>query len=223
MIVKIVSRQDKTLTAEIERQIYQLRYATFAQRLGWQVETCGALEFDDFDALDGRYVVALENGAVIGCWRMLPTVGPNMLRDVFPQLLAGAMAPCGPDVWELSRFAVVGQQGGSFGFSSVPVKMMYEAVRYANLHGVGHFVTVTTLAIERLLKQLGLQPLRLGPPLVIGTARTVALRIEIGFATQSALLTALHMEARKSAMFEPRTSYALQLGRQTRHGVSAHM
>src|SRR3546814_13625445 len=50
---------------------------------------------------------------VVGTWRMLPTTGPYMLRDVFPQLLDGLPPPCGPRIWEGSRFAVDCDYDGS--------------------------------------------------------------------------------------------------------------
>ncbi len=43
---------------------------------------------------------------MLGSWRLLPTTGPYMLRDVFPQLLHGVAAPAAADTWEISRFAV---------------------------------------------------------------------------------------------------------------------
>ena len=32
-------------------------------------------------------------GTLRGCWRLLPTEGPYMLKDSFPELLHGAEAP----------------------------------------------------------------------------------------------------------------------------------
>ena len=67
-----------------------------------------------------------EEDEVLGCWRLLPTTGPNMLKDTFPQLLHGHPAPHQTDVWELSRFAVTvpKYESAGFGFSDIPVKMM---------------------------------------------------------------------------------------------------
>jgi len=50
----------------------------------------------------------LTENAVVGCWRLLPTTGPYMLKDIFSHLLWGKPAPEQPDVWEISRFAIAG-------------------------------------------------------------------------------------------------------------------
>ncbi len=39
--------------------------------------------------------------------RLLPTTGPYMLADVFPQLLRGEDPPKAEHIWEISRFAVL--------------------------------------------------------------------------------------------------------------------
>ena len=117
-----------------------------------------------------------------------------MLRDTFPSLLGGQPAPAGERIWELSRFAVdtSGAGGvGKFGLSVVPILMMRDAVVHARSQGVEAFVTVTTVAIERLLRQIGLKPKRLGPVLDIGVERTVALAFDTDSNTESALRAAV--------------------------------
>src|SRR6185437_10908809 len=87
--------------------MHRLRYRVFKERLGWDVETAGDLEIDEFDALQPAYLLLrTEDGRLAGCVRLLPSSGPTMLRDTFPALL-----PSGPmleahDVWESSRFAL---------------------------------------------------------------------------------------------------------------------
>jgi acyl homoserine lactone synthase len=179
-------------TADTER-MHRLRFRMFRERLGWDVACEDGQEKDSFDALQPLYVLAKEGASVVGCWRLLPTTGPNMLRDTFPELLGGACAPEGERIWELSRFAVDTSSAsthGSFGLSIVPIVMMRDAVIYARSQGVETFVTVTTVAIERLLRQIGLKPRRLGPVLDIGVERTVALAFDTDATTELALRAA---------------------------------
>ncbi|WP_431682793.1 acyl-homoserine-lactone synthase [Kitasatospora sp. KL5] len=88
--------------------MYRLRHHVFHERLRWQVRTRNGRERDSFDDLDPVYVIGChtESGAVTASLRMLPTTGPYMLRDVFPQALRGAPAPCDPQTWEISRLCV---------------------------------------------------------------------------------------------------------------------
>ena len=45
--------------------------------------------------------------------------------------------------------------------------------------GIAQYLTVTTTAIERLLKRAGVITMRFGPPLRIGMENTVALYVDI--------------------------------------------
>ncbi|HVZ45007.1 MAG TPA: acyl-homoserine-lactone synthase [Ramlibacter sp.] len=179
--------------------MFRLRARVFAERLGWSVQlTSDGLEMDRFDELpEARYIVArASDGAVDACWRLLPTTGPNMLRDVFAPLLHGNPVPHATHVWELSRFAVDStrlaweESAGTqqLGFGELSVALMAESVRWAASHGVVRFVTVTTTAIERMLRKLGVDVRRLGAPLRVGAVMTVACAIELNEITRRAVL-----------------------------------
>jgi acyl homoserine lactone synthase len=180
--------------------MFRLRYDTFHTRLGWDVKTTDdLLEIDEFDALErAHYIVATAPGEhVDACWRLLPTQGPNMLRDVFPELLHGQPAPNAADVWELSRFAIASSNSGrvgdadavnpQLGFGELSVALMKAALHFARENGIARYVTVTTTALERMLKRQGLSIHRLGPPIRIGSVMTVACFIEVDDITAKAL------------------------------------
>jgi acyl homoserine lactone synthase len=177
--------------------MFKLRYDTFFTRLGWDVQTHDGQETDQFDR-DGlaRYIVAKSPGSgVDACWRLLPTLGPNMLADCFADLLHGQVPPAASDVWELSRFAIAtdrlgaGEDAGNhqLGFGELSVALMVEAARFARANGIARYVTVTTAAIERMLKRLDLHVHRLGPPIKIGHVLTVACFIEVDEQTLRAI------------------------------------
>jgi len=178
--------------------MFRLRYDTFRTRLGWEVQTTDdGLEIDQFDKLErAHYIIAKSaTEGIDACWRLLPTQGPNMLRDVFPELLQGAPAPSAADVWELSRFAVAsdrlagaGDAGNhQLGFGELSVALMTAAWHFAQANGIARYVTVTTAPIERMLKKQGLSVHRLGPPLRIGMVLTLACVIEVDSITAKAL------------------------------------
>lgn len=178
--------------------MFRLRYDTFVKRLGWEVKTNGAgLEIDEFDGSDSaKYVVAASAECkVAACWRLLPTLGPNMLRDVFPVLLHGNAAPAAADTWELSRFAVTRDQrpasgharGPQPGFGPLPIALMRESVAFARRNGIARYVTVTTKPIERILVRQGLHVRRIGPSVRIGDVQAVACYVETDNQTAAAL------------------------------------
>lgn len=192
MDIVIARREEGVLSANDLEGMHALRYQVFRRRLNWEVPTEGERERDEFDTLpEATYMLVRgEMGEVLGCWRLLPTQGPNMLRDTFPQLLDGGPVPSGADVWELSRFAARAAGGGEAvaAFTrTMPLQMMRAVVDFARAHGIRRYVTVTTPAIERMLRGLGVNVSRLGAPAMVGIERAVALNIEIDAQTQRAV------------------------------------
>lgn len=168
--------------------MYRLRANIFKERMGWDVATMGGMEIDGFDALDPSYMVITKtNSEVCGCCRLLPTEGPYMLRDTFPELLHGHPAPEGKTVWELSRFAIETEGEQNFGFAELALDSMREMVSFGDRMGIDRFVIVTTTAIERLLRKAGIDIKRFGPPIRIGVENSVALDIDLGDKTHLAL------------------------------------
>nr|WP_102958044.1 acyl-homoserine-lactone synthase [Mangrovicella endophytica] len=87
-------------------QAYRLRHRVFVDESGWEdLRRDDGLEIDQFD--DGRaiHMLFLEEGQVVGYQRMLPTTAPHLLSEVLPELCEGER-PCGPHVWEWTRYCV---------------------------------------------------------------------------------------------------------------------
>ena len=63
------------------RDIHILRAKVFRDRMGWAVPVLAGMEIDGYDALEPHYmVIRADDQRICGCWRMLPTMGPYMLR-----------------------------------------------------------------------------------------------------------------------------------------------
>ena len=186
----------RLLSADILDSMFRLRSAAFAERLGWEVTSVRGREIDAFDELNPTYMIvrnALDPTHALGCWRLLPTTGPYMLSDVFPELLDGAEAPRDPRVWEISRYAVspatrTARRG--FGFGDVSVAMWRQLFRFAREAGIDSYVAVTTVAVERLVARLGLNIERYGPPRQIGCELSVAFRLPMDARAEAVLGTA---------------------------------
>ena len=147
--------------------------------LGWEVPVMSGMEIDGYDALEPRYMLMRDGETLRGCWRLLPTEGPYMLKDSFPQLLDGQEAPSDPQIWELSRFAIETEGAGSYGFSEMTMESIEAIIRHAHERGLSRYVTVTTTAIERMLRRAGVITNRIGAPQAVGIETAVALYVEI--------------------------------------------
>ncbi len=165
--------------------MFAFRHKVFYRQLGWEVHTRYQLEFDEFDDMDPVYMVAEdEAGGIEGCWRLLPTTGPTMLRDTFPQLLKGESMPCDSHVWELSRFAVASHEdvrAQQAPLNGVTLDMIRKVYDFALDHDIHEYVTVTSVALERLLKRTGLPIRRFGGGKAqkVGKVLTVACHVDI--------------------------------------------
>lgn len=200
--ITLAQHGDGSMNRQAAMGMYRLRHEVFHDRLGWDVTSDNGMEHDEFDEANPVYVLARgDEDEVLGCWRMLPTTGPNMLKDTFPQLLHGQPAPRQDNVWELSRFAVTASRHDSanYGFSALPVQMMQTLCRFAQRNGIVRYVTVTTVAVERLISKSGVNVSRLGPPIKIGRVMTVACAIEIDEITEFALFGTLPEHAPRMA------------------------
>lgn len=196
----VIAAGSQTSPVDLD-SMHRLRYDIFKSRLGWDVPVSNEQEIDSYDAINPIYMrVHEEDNSVCGCWRLLPTTGAYMLKDTFPELLHGQDAPRALDVWELSRFTLKRHQTTSGKFSEMPVRMMQEIVRFADARQIKRYVTVTTVAIERMLRGLGIDIQRFGPPLQIGIEKTVAFSIEVNDQTRAAVFAVAHATAASAAL-----------------------
>ncbi|MEA3121538.1 MAG: acyl homoserine lactone synthase [Paraburkholderia sp.] len=188
MNAKITIGAKQNFDLDALAKMYRLRAQVFGGRMGWEVAILAGMEIDGYDALSPHYMLVHdEQDQLCGCWRLMPTTAPYMLSGTFAQLLHGRQAPASPHVWELSRFAIVSPEKSGYGFATLALDAMREAVRFADRMGITSYVTVTTTAVERLLRKANVEMRRFGPPMRIGIENAVALTIELGDTTRQAL------------------------------------
>ncbi|WP_194467845.1 acyl-homoserine-lactone synthase [Bradyrhizobium sp. CCBAU 53340] len=157
--------------------MYQLRRRVFKDRLDWSVSVSGDLEIDVYDTLNPTYLLVIsDENEVLGCVRLLPTTGPNMLADTFTHLLGNRAAPSDVGILESSRFCVDTERSvdpGQSGFNRATFVLfaaMLESIRAA---GAQSIVTVTDARMERILRRAGWPLERLCEPQPLG--QTIAL------------------------------------------------
>jgi acyl homoserine lactone synthase len=183
----------RLLTADILDSMYRLRSAAFSERLGWDVTSIGGRESDRFDDLAPTYMIVREHhrpDRALGCWRLLPTTGPYMLRDVFPELLDDAPVPADPRIWEISRYAVTPDAASArpgFGFGDISLALWRRLFSFSRDAGIDAFVAVTTVAVERLVAKLGLTIERFAPPRRVGSVLSVAFRLPMDARAEAVL------------------------------------
>lgn len=182
-MIDVYSAMDLARKPGLYDEMLKLRYRVFKDRLGWRVPGRSGIDFDEFDVCQPYYLLAKDDyGKLVGCWRMLPTSGPYMLNDVFPQLLGDRKPPASPLVWEGSRFAVDCEYQGRAGLGALSrfsAEIFCGVCEFAIGHGITEVMTVYDRRIARLLPRLGVtsrwvsQPTEIdGEPTVAGSFRS---------------------------------------------------
>jgi acyl homoserine lactone synthase len=160
------------------RQMHCLRAAVFRERLEWDVATTDNGERDEYDDLKPTYILAItSDGRVVGCARLLPALGPTMLQQTFPQLLASGSLSASATMIESSRFCVdtslsVGRGGGHLHLATLT--MFAGIIEWSMANDYNEIVTATDLRFERILNRAGWPLTRLGDPVAIGNTVAIA-------------------------------------------------
>jgi len=151
------------LPPPLNRALGRYRHRVFIETLGWQMDTPPGIERDRFDRPETVHLIARDDQhAIVGYARLLPTTGPYLLGEMFPQLLNGA------------RAGVSTQRP-----SALAVDILQLAAGYVERRGGKRLITVSPLAMERLLRRTGFHVHRAAPPVMVEGHPTFACWIEL--------------------------------------------
>jgi acyl homoserine lactone synthase len=166
--------------------MFRHRKRVFVDQLGW-APASGDQERDRFDDLNPMYVIETDSaGDYRGSVRLLPTTGPNMLRDVFHELTPDG-APADPTIWEMSRLCT-GRQGalreliaGLDEFGSAAGLRSYVGVFDADIRAMVRHVAVDFEDIGVSLVLAGIEVFAARFPVPPTLSGVKALRSRLGF------------------------------------------
>jgi acyl homoserine lactone synthase len=179
--------------------MFRNRAEVFSERLGWEVIVKDGYERDAFDDANPLYLVSVDPDTeeYWGSLRLLPTTGPNMLRDVFPQLLDGEYIESAT-IWESSRIcasALPGQPDRSkSGVNYVLSELILGIGEVAVIAGLTQIVSVFDARIFRVLRAAGCNPQIIGTPQRIGCAMSYAGLFDTGEGPLKAFRAALGVQ-----------------------------
>ena len=168
--------------------VYRLRYQIFVEEMGWDdLRRSDELEIDQFDHDEAIHMLCMRDGQLAGYQRMLPTTRPHLLTDVLPQLCEGER-PFGPDIFELTRYAVAPAfRDGRRGVSTVGSELIAGFVEWG-LQSAVHSVIIEfePMWVLRAL-QLRFLARPLGYQRVIGNQNVVATLLSFNMETLQAV------------------------------------
>lgn len=183
-MIKLIYGHERHNYPDLMDAMHRLRKQVFHDRLKWEVGVEGEWEIDAFDDEDPLYVLSLDNeGRLQGSLRLLPTTGPNMLRDVFGQITENFGTVSNPFVWESSRFCIQMPSGSDQRESQLISKATVELIagmgEVGLLAGIDHIVTVYDAFLRRIIRQTGCKEELIGDAVRFGRVLTYAGLFEV--------------------------------------------
>lgn len=161
----VLTTAQLTARPELWRAVHRLRYEIFVEEMGWtDLARPDRLEIDAFDHDEAIHHICLRDGRLAGYQRMLPTTRPHLLTHVLTDLFEGP-PPCGPDVYELTRYAVAPDfRDGRRGICTVGSALIAGFVEWGLAHGVDKVIiefepmwVLRALQLQFLARPLGYQ------------------------------------------------------------------
>ena len=181
-MITVIEGVDRDRHPALIEAMFRMRAAVFAERLEWEVTVTNGLEMDLFDAEDPLYLLSVDErtGSLQGGVRLLPTTGPNMLRDVFPILVPGG-APESPLIWESSRFAInpailseAERSTANHVINRTTIELLCGIVEVCQRAGIEHVVSVFDARMSRIFRSVNCAFEIIGTPTRVGKTMTYA-------------------------------------------------
>ena len=186
-MIYLVNGADSERHADWLEQMYRIRAKVFADRLKWDVRVTHGLERDEFDDVNPLYLLSVDDrGRVRGTLRLLPTTGPNMLRDVFHGLLDQGQSVESPIIWEASRFAVdpdATTRDANTMLNPITCELLCGMIEVGLMAGLDFITAVVDARMKRILHLAGYPLDIIGTPQRLGVAKAYAGLLEVSEAT----------------------------------------
>ncbi|AMN47862.1 hypothetical protein ACG33_12280 [Steroidobacter denitrificans] len=179
-MIFIVNAENRRFLDSALMQMYRHRKAVFVDELGWNIPHAGGLEMDRYDREDTIYLVARHRGErrIQASARLLPTLGPHLMSDVFPHTLHGGI-PRGERIWEASRFCPAPDLGGRRRRLALLWEVFCGLMETSLLFGIERIVFQAGTALLPLALRCGWDAAVLGPTLPCGNDRVTAVGVDI--------------------------------------------
>ena len=172
------------------RGMFAARKAVFVDLLKWQVPVIdGQYEIDQFDDEQATYlVVADPSGQHLASTRLLPTLRPHILGDLYPDLCEAAPVRSA-QAFEITRFCL-DRALSARERRHARNQLVQALTSHALEHGITTYVAIAEMGWFQQILAFGWRCLPLGLPRRLGGDLLIAFRIEIDAATPAKLAAA---------------------------------
>lgn len=114
-MLHVVNKSNRHLYCAQLEESFRIRHRIYAEGRGWEdIKRPDGRDFDQFDNDDATYLLLLEGQEsegqtrrVLGGSRLIPTLKPHLMSEVFPQLANTKPLPRARNVFEWTRYFVI--------------------------------------------------------------------------------------------------------------------
>jgi acyl homoserine lactone synthase len=184
-MIRLSRGYDLSLAADAA--MFEDRRRLFVDLMRWDVPVvAGRFEIDGYDGPDAVYVREIdETGAHRGSLRLLPTVMPHLLADLFCELVDGPV-PCGAHVFEITRLCLP-QRLPAAQRLVVRNRLISAMVDHALDAGISLLIGFVRPDFRDAVLEMGWRGRALGPVRMVGGMALGAFALEIDAATPDLL------------------------------------
>lgn len=180
-MIRLITGSADPRHQDLLEEHYRLRHDIFVGERGWAaLARPDGREIDAYDTPHAVYVLALNDGQVVGGYRFLPTSVPHLLQDRYSHLAEGPV-PCGREIHEWSRFFIRRDHRGGGLFR----QLMGSVPCVCRLLGISRLTSVIEpdwlMRLDAASFRYGL----LGPFVEVAGMQLAAVQIDIGPASAS--------------------------------------
>ncbi|MBV1691397.1 autoinducer synthase [Novosphingobium sp. G106] len=169
------------------RAMFEARKHVFVDLLKWDIPVlAGTWELDQFDDREATYLIISDgNGGHFASSRLLKTVGPHILGELYPDLVDGEV-PSGANILEITRFCL-DRSLRAAERRHARDRLVTALTAYAIEHGITAYTGVAEIGWFRQIANFGWRCALLGLPRIVEGRTLVAMRIEIDHETPELL------------------------------------
>jgi acyl-homoserine lactone synthase len=174
------------LANPLDAAMFEDRRALFVDLMRWTLPvTAGRFEIDQFDGAHATYICEDDCRGHAGSLRLLPSVRPHILGDLFAAL-ADRPVPRGRGTFEITRLCLPSRLGAA-GRLVVRNRLISAMVDHALAQGITTLTGVVRPAFREAVLAMGWEAAALGPVRTIGGMTLGAFRIAINSDTPARL------------------------------------
>jgi acyl-homoserine lactone synthase len=185
--IHVVNHDNRRRYEYLFDDYFRLRYEIYVKERGWKaLERPDERDIDQFDTDAATYLFALEGNRLVGGLRVVPTMQPTLMSDVFPQLaLRGPLRR--HDVAELTRIFVIKERRGEQTQPRVEHVILCAAMEYGVAQQLSQYTIVMEAWWIRRLQEQCWRITPLGLPVEIDGAATVGVTADVNSETVEGL------------------------------------